>query len=253
MAFYSLLTPLLNNFKGCVVSVIGGGGKSSLLQKLGRELVDQNLKVVLTTTTKIEQLPNIGLVLLEGNENFKAELNFMLHDLKIVLAAKKRYSENSLLGMDPLSIRKFKKYADVVLVKADGSKQRPFKTHAEHEPNIPPVSDMVIMVIGADAIHKPLDDKTVHRAELFSKKWKMDLGAKLTRKIIAMELLSPEGYLRNVPIGSRISIFINKTDLNFDGARSLASYLTKKCDHPVFWGSIKENSILETNKTTEGF
>jgi len=248
MPFYSLLDSQINSFKGQIISVIGGGGKSSLLKKIGQELVKLNLKVILTTTTKIEQFPNTELILLKGRpQDIPEELTYMLDEHKIVMVAKDRYKKEKLVGVDAETVRKFKKYANIVLVEADGARQRPFKTHLPHEPVIPAATDKVIMVIGSEIVHQPLNDETVHRAELFAKKWNMALEAKLTRKIIAKELLSTAGYTRNIPITSSIAIFINKTDLNLDGAKSLAEYLMKQCDYPIFLGSIKNNSILQVN------
>ncbi len=256
MPFYSLLDSPINSFKGQIVSVIGGGGKSSLLRKIGQELVKLNLKVILTTTTKIEPFPNTGLVLLQGpGKDIREELTYMLDELKIVMVAKEHYKGNKLLGVDPDIVRKFKKYANVVLVEADGARQRPFKTHMSHEPVIPSSTDKVIIVVGSDVVHQPLSDETVHRAELFAKKWNMALGAPLTRKIIAKELLSTAGYTRKIPVTSNIAILINKTDLNLDRAKLLAEYLMKKCDYPIFLSSLENNSILQVNpkQTTEGF
>ncbi|TDI84129.1 MAG: putative selenium-dependent hydroxylase accessory protein YqeC [Caldithrix sp.] len=256
MPFYSLLDPPINSFKGQIISVIGGGGKSSLLKKIGRELVKLNLKVILTTTTKIEPFPNTAVVLLQGRgEDIREELTYMLDELKIIMVAKKRYHGNKLVGVNPEVVQKFKKYANIVLVEADGARQRPFKTHMPHEPVIPAATDKVIIVIGSEIVHKPLNDETVHRADLFAKKWNMELEAKLTRKIIAKELLSTAGYIGKIPLTSNVAIFINKTDLNLDRAKSLAEYLMKKCDYPIFLGSIKNNSIVQVNphQTTERF
>lgn len=254
MPFYSLLDPPINSFKGQIISVIGGGGKSSLLKKIGQELVKLNLKVILTTTTKIEPFPNTAVVLLQGRgEDIREELTYMLDELKIIMVAKKRYHGNKLVGVNPEVVQKFKKYANIVLVEADGARQRPFKTHMPHEPVIPAATDKVIIVIGSEIVHKPLNDENVHRADLFAKKWNMELEAKLTRKIIAKELLSTAGYIRKIPLTSNVAIFINKTDLNLDRAKSLAEYLMKKCDYPIFLGSIKNNSIVQVNphQTTE--
>ncbi|TDI91662.1 MAG: putative selenium-dependent hydroxylase accessory protein YqeC [Caldithrix sp.] len=256
MPFYSLLDPPINSFKGQIISVIGGGGKSSLLKKIGQELVKLNLKVILTTTTKIEPFPNTAVVLLQGRgEDIREELTYMLDELKIIMVAKKRYHGNKLVGVNPEVVQKFKKYANIVLVEADGARQRPFKTHMPHEPVIPAATDKVIIVIGSEIVHKPLNDETVHRADLFAKKWNMELEAKLTRKIIAKELLSTAGYIGKIPLTSNVAIFINKTDLNLDRAKSLAEYLMKKCDYPIFLGSIKNNSIVQVNphQTTERF
>ena len=115
MPFYSLLDSPINSFKGQIVSVIGGGGKSSLLKKIGQELVKLNLKVILTTTTKIEPFPNTGLVLLQGRgKDIREELTYMLDELKIVMVAKDRYQKDKLVGVDAEIVRKFKKYANIV-------------------------------------------------------------------------------------------------------------------------------------------
>jgi len=134
----------------------------------------------------------------------------MLDEFKIVMVAKDRYKKDKLVGVDAEIVGKFKKYANIVLVEADGARQRPFKTHMPHEPVIPAATDKVIMVIGSEIVHQPLNDETVHRAELFAKKWNMALGAKLTRKIIAKELLSTAGYTRKIPLTSNVAIFLNK-------------------------------------------
>ena len=109
MPFYSLLDSPINSFKGQIISVIGGGGKSSLLKKIGQELVKLNLKVILTTTTKIEPFPNTGLVLLKGRgQDIREELTYMLDEFKIVMVAKDRYKKDKLVGVDAEIVGKFK-------------------------------------------------------------------------------------------------------------------------------------------------
>ena len=56
--------------------------------------------------------------------------------------------------------------ADFVLVEADGSRRRPLKAHALHEPVIPPCTRQVICVVGLSGLHRPVSE-VVHRPELF--------------------------------------------------------------------------------------
>ena len=56
--------------------------------------------------------------------------------------------------------------ADFVLVEADGSRRRPMKAHARHEPVIPPCTRQVICVVGLSGLHRPVSE-VVHRPELF--------------------------------------------------------------------------------------
>ena len=53
-----------------------------------------------------------------------------------------------------------------LLNEADGSRRRPFKAPARHEPAIPPETTLVVPVVGADVFGAPLDAEHVHRPEL---------------------------------------------------------------------------------------
>lgn len=243
MPFYEIIDTNLDHIKGKTISIIGGGGKSTLLQCLGKELVERDFKVILTTTTKLQPLPNMGLVLQNGNQKFLTELKIILDELKIALVARGFYKEDKLRGLNPVLAGELKKFADVVLIEADGSRQRPLKTHKEHEPVIPTMTDSAIILCGAEVVNQPLNEYSVHRFELFAQKWGIPFDTVLTPEIISKELLSPYGYLRNIPIQSDISIFINKIDKNATGAKALAETLAQKCDYPVFLGSLKENLL----------
>ncbi|MCH7523466.1 MAG: hypothetical protein IIC74_00295, partial [Bacteroidetes bacterium] len=93
-------------------------------------------------------------------------------------------------------------------------------------------------VVGAQ-----LDEKNVHRAELFSHKWELPFGTRLTPEIIARELLSPFSYLKNIPLYANVSILINKADKNAVGGKLLAEKLLTKCTYPIFLGSLKNNTL----------
>ncbi len=141
-----------------ITAIIGGGGKTSLCEALGRELAAED-RVALTTTT------HIGMpVRLPWVQNAE-ELQRMLetHNPVWIAAPTKEHklgapveSMNSLLGC-----------CDCLIVEADGSKQLPLKAHAAHEPVLPENAH-VISVIGADAFGKPISE-VVHRPELFAK------------------------------------------------------------------------------------
>lgn len=243
MPFYEIIDTDLNRIKGKTISIIGGGGKSTLLQQIGKELVEKDFRVILTTTTKLQPLPNIGLVLQNGNQKFISELRLILKELRIALVAREFYQEDKLRGVGPAFAGELKKFADVVLIEADGSRQRPLKTHKEYEPVIPVTTDSVIIICGAEVVGQPLNESNVHRYELFAQKWGIPFDTVLTPEIIVKELLSPYGYLSNIPIHSNISILINKADKNPIGAKTLAETLAQKCDYPIFLGSLEENLL----------
>ena len=244
MNFSFLIDQDIDNIKNQTVSIIGGGGKSSLLKQLAHELARKNLRVIITSTTKFQPFPKIEMVLQEDEADYLAKVDSLLAELKIALVAKEFYKDdNKLVGVNRQVIQELQKRADTVLIEADGSRQRCLKTHAEHEPVIPPSTKTVIIICGADIVGAELNEKNVHRAELFSKKWEMPIGARLTPDIIAREFLSPYSYLKNVPLHAKISILINKSDKNIIGGKLLAEKLLKKCEYPIFLGSLKSKKL----------
>lgn len=244
MKFYSLINYELDRVKNQTVSIIGGGGKSTLLKRLAEELTKEKIRVILTSTTKFQPFPKIGMVLQDDLGDYISETESILNKKNIVLVAKEFYRErNKLVGVDKQTVIELMKISDTVLIEADGSRQRCLKTHHEYEPVIPSISHHVIIICGADVVGATLDEKNVHRAELFSQKWELPFGTRLTPEIIARELLSPFSYLKNVPLYANVSILINKADKNPVGGRLLAEKLLTRCPYPIFLGSLKNNTL----------
>ena len=76
--------------------------------------------------------------------------------------------DNKLLGLDRSSITGYhqEKCFDYILVEGDGSRQRPIKAPADHEPVIPQGTTKTVGVIGLDALGKQITGTSVHRPEL---------------------------------------------------------------------------------------
>jgi probable selenium-dependent hydroxylase accessory protein YqeC len=90
-----------------------------------------------------------------------------------------------------------------LLNEADGSRMRPFKAPADHEPAIPVDTTLVVPVVGADIFGKTLDAEHVHRPELVSALSGRPVGAPITPEIVAQTLAHPDGGCRNVPARAR--------------------------------------------------
>src|SRR5947207_4022548 len=99
-----------------------------------------------------------------------------------------------------------------ILNEADGSRMRPFKAPAGHEPVIPDTTTLVVPLVGADIFGKTLDDDHVHRPELISALSGAPLGATITPDIVARVLAHPEGGRKGVPPGARVIAVINKVE-----------------------------------------
>lgn len=99
-----------------------------------------------------------------------------------------------------------------MLIEADGSRQKPLKAWAEHEPAIPPFADQVVVVAGLSTLGKPLNMNTVHRAELVSRISGLAMEETITPEAILRLLAHPEGGLKKIPAGARRVALLNQAD-----------------------------------------
>lgn len=140
-----------------ITTVVGGGGKTSLCEALGRELAAEDVAVI-TTTTHVAYPTTLPWVASE------AELRAMLENYNPVWIGSP--VDERKLGAPAENMHQLLACCDCLIVEGDGSKQMPLKAHAEHEPVIPEGSK-VISVIGADAFGKPIRE-VAHRSALFA-------------------------------------------------------------------------------------
>lgn len=176
MEFETALFTHLGIRKG-ITAIIGGGGKTTLLMRLGTWYRAFG-SVVLTTSTHIFPPENTPLqeVILE-----RIPLGFC-----IALGTR---NENGKLSPPLQPFSEIIALSDYVFVEADGSKGLPAKAHAVHEPVIPDQTGCVIAVLGLDAIGCPVE-QSVHRSEILCRKMGLTPDHLFTPQIAANLLLS---------------------------------------------------------------
>ena len=114
-----------------VTAIIGGGGKTTLMECLAEELSAQ-ARVIVCTTTHIYPEQNMPCLVSPSEAEVEAELA-RTHCVCVGSA-----SESGKFSAPELTFRTLCALADYVIVEADGSKRLPLKAHAAHEPVIPP-------------------------------------------------------------------------------------------------------------------
>lgn len=152
-----------------VITITGGGGKTSLMMRLGKELSQKRMNHVLTTTAKI------CISDLRGAQSIICE---NINDIIDVL--KKDAQQEWLIGKEKVTDQKISGFAEeeliilknaikplVIINEGDGSKRKPYKFYGDYEPMIPQITTKLIHVIGAEVLYKKIDDQTFHRSELY--------------------------------------------------------------------------------------
>jgi len=112
-----------------------------------------------------------------------------------------------------------------LLIEADGSRSRPLKGWAVHEPPIPAFVDLVVQVVGLAGLGKLLDDENVHRPEIFSRLSGLSPGQPMTPEAVVQVLRHGESGLKNIPANARRVALLNQADTQ--GSQSAAHGMSR--------------------------
>jgi molybdenum cofactor cytidylyltransferase len=231
------------------VAFVGAGGKTTALFQLARELADGRAAipsaVIVTATTHLgawqisaadqhlipkdlrdpDAIPDHGIILVTDefeNDRTKPISQNILNWLR-------EKSQNENLSL---------------LIEADGARQKPLKAPAAHEPPIPDFVDVVVVVAGLSALGKPLDDRHVHRAEIFSQISGLKINEIVTPESITRVLTHPQGGLKSIPTHARRIALLNQADTS--ETQSIGGVMARKLlDHfdAVSVGSLQQKKL----------
>jgi len=232
---FSLRQALMLGDRG-VVSLVGAGGKTSLMFRLAHELAMAGESVLTTTTTKIYQpLPEQSTkLILAGSVSAmldKAQ-ETLKHHRHITAAAEKLSDQRKLRGFTPEFIEAVwnRHLFRWILVEADGAAGRPLKAPAEHEPVIPACTSQLVGLVGLNGAGKPLNDQWVFRPERFVQLSGLVYGSAVTEAAIVAALVHEKGIFKNAPAAAMRIAFCNQADVprNLAAGRQIARLLIEK-------------------------
>lgn len=132
--------------KGHIVSLVGGGGKTTLLYAMADHCARKGWRVLVTTTTHIRQ----PAACYAPDDAALTALWQAGHYAVIGTPA-----ENGKLTLPPPQLLRRMAQADAVFIEADGAKHYPCKVPAAHEPVLLPQSDIVLALAGLSALDSP--------------------------------------------------------------------------------------------------
>jgi len=212
---------------GCrVISIVGGGGKTSLLFALASDAREAGRAVLVTTTTRVYDPRDEGRALdgfildpswaTAGSSLPTATVgraNAGVANGGCVVVAGSGVETGKLVAMHPAVIDACPADWSLVLVEADGARHRPIKAPADHEPVIPSSTDVVCAVIGLDCLGQPLDEAHAFRPELVGRATGLVCGHSMDVHTIARLCAAPLGCFKETPAGASRLLILNKADL----------------------------------------
>lgn len=200
------------------VSIVGAGGKTTLMFRLATELLKNGHRVLTTTSTKIfmptaDQSPEVII-----SENPLEVIRFadrrFLEPMHLTAAARYDDTRNKLLGYSPAVIDEIwhSRRFDYILVEADGAAHLPLKAPAGHEPVIPLATTALVVVIGLEAVGDLLTDDHVFRSERYTQLTGLPIGEIVTAQSVCNVLMHPKGLMKGCPAGASRFVFLNKAE-----------------------------------------
>jgi probable selenium-dependent hydroxylase accessory protein YqeC len=176
--------------RGHVVSLVGAGGKTTLMFTLARQCAARGMHVLVSTTTHI--MKPLDGTYIKTTEELLA--HWRKHSIAV---AGEECAEGKLAMPSPNCLKKWMSMADIVFLEADGSKRLPLKVPAEKEPVLLESCDIVIAVAGMSALGQPLENvcfRLAHAETLLGKTGK----ERVTENDYAKILTSESGECKNV-------------------------------------------------------
>lgn len=187
------------------ICLVGGGGKTTIMYELAAMWAACGRRVLVLTSTHILH-PADGSFAADA-----AAVHSLWQQGRYAVIGTPELATGKLTAPPQDLYEVLHLQADVILCEADGSKHHPCKAPAAHEPVLLPDSDIVLAVVGMDALGCPLA-QACQRPQLAAELLGCSLDSVINEQMLAALLLSEQGSRKSV--GARAYyIVLNKCDL----------------------------------------
>jgi probable selenium-dependent hydroxylase accessory protein YqeC len=225
----SSLSQLINLPPLPLISIVGAGGKTTTMYTLASELASQGRRVITTTTTNI-YFPKQGetdtLIVSPETLTLLKMVNAAWQQHHRVTVAGRVIGAGKLAGLQPDQPYQLltKSGANVVIVEADGARHSMIKAPAEHEPVVPPQTNVALLMMSAEAINQPLSAEIAHRPGRVAAVLGINQGDVLTPAHIARLMTSEQGAMKNIPEMAMVYVLITHViEEGMDAVREVVS------------------------------
>lgn len=249
------LSQALRLKKATAIAFVGGGGKTSAVFMAAREMAP----ALVTTSTHLaaRQAEKADRHIIWNLGEPMPNLESALQSGVTLLTGPHREDIARLTAPTPEQLEKIRDAAQVhglpLFIEADGSRQKPLKAPAEHEPAIPSCADVVVVTAGMRGLNKPLDENFIHRPEIFGALSGLGAGETVSTEAVIRVLTHPQGGLKNIPAGARKVALLNQADT--DELKSRASGVATellKTFEAVIVASVQREEIHAVHENIAG-
>jgi len=224
-----VLSDLLDLPPRPLISIVGAGGKTTTMYTLASELAQHGQHVITTTTTNIyfpKQDETDTLIVATETSMLLKMISAAWKQHHRVTVAGRAIGSGKIAGLQPNQPYELlmKSGADVVIVEADGARHKMIKVPAEHEPVVPPETNVALLMMNAEAINQPLSGEIAHRPERVAAVLGINQGDILTPVLVARLMMSEQGGMKNIPEMAKVYVLITHVmDGGWDEVREVAS------------------------------
>lgn len=184
-----------------LVSLVGSGGKTTLLWALAAELTAAGQPVAVTTTTHIHPplaRQAAGLWLWGNDIPAPPDLRQRLLIPGPWCLASARQATGKLSGLSLAQIDALLALPGLwLLCEADGAAGRPLKAWAQHEPALTGRENAIIVMVGGSGLGRSLHQAVVHRPEIMAQVLDLLPGQVIPPPALAAYLAGSSGPLRH--------------------------------------------------------
>lgn len=229
-----------------VISIVGAGGKTTLMFRLASELRRMN-KLLVSTTTKIyvprEEEYDFITVGQKGLEEFTSK-----KEKGIYVYGDLINNEGKLVCLSSENLLGISDNFDITLYEADGSKGKPIKGWNANEPVIEKGTTKTIGVLSIESLGLEINEINIHRIDEFLRLTGEKIGNNISVETLVSVICSSQGLFKN-SCGEKI-LFINKieTKEQKDWALCLIDHINEKNHgiiNKIIYGSLKNREYVQ--------
>jgi len=199
----------INLDKNQIITIVGAGGKTSIMFDIGKKLKLQNKRVLITTTTKI-YMPDKSQsdkILLGKKEIFD---RYVPQKGSVTTSGKEVVQKNKYKGYstEEIDYIRNKNIFDYIIIEGDGAKKKSIKAPRNFEPVVPKNTDILLGVIGMDILNKNIDNENIFGLKEFLKITDRKINDSIDKDCLINLIINKDGLFKYT--GNKNFLTLNK-------------------------------------------